>query len=838
LRWIGQLNPIDILSIEGACLRQLTGGRIRDLKRAFALIESSGAIHLMIASTDTDYFRWIQELQNAISRHGSGNDLNDDMMHELGLNNGPSDRGVSEHSSSGRRSIIYSGDNGNPQQVTKAGRLARAVQAAKATGQVVKASTEQAVKATDQAFKATSQAVAHRRRKNRESEHESVDYEPDNGDIAETKTHESSNTGPQIGRIATDVIIRARSNRTADAERIHTTFENSRASSKDVVNSEAARIAESTDAIGGRIVADHNSKVKCEAERADSLLKLSKEVDGNNFRTTVGDPVTQPADPANRRQQLRNKISGVGQVTKSRFGIAITAAKQKGKEVTDNARNRRGAQRTEELVASNPAHSLSPRFERPSEQNEANKDIKTDLELGSFQQIGDVDNDLEGYKQASRLNDAQQTHELDAGPWTCSACTYPNHPLLFCCEMCETARDSSASYDGQRATNKAVARDKVVSVDDAAIQDIQTSGPGDPSCLYTQIDQAEFCDNYDDVKVSLNVADKGAFDQDTRSKRSGDDEQSVLFGISDIDSGSLTGNRLSMRERVSSALRRNSRSNENGQGTIAGGFSFSRNAALNQSVSGAPDPVRLCAVTLAGHMPPVTDPFFGELIKPMGTPMKRVEGVWLVRASIFSMYDEAIKLPLPISVPVEGTRSKLESNVELPDHESALENNEYPKEFQNDTRTNEANSVNLKKLVGELGDPTTQVATDRLMVTVKLQVYSEEGLKDSSNLQSAAVVLKTLSDVLALHTMLSESMSVEFKRGNDGRAPSNREICRSLTSCLGLTSLETVRFTGNILSGLLQFTSSSTGISESFKNNCGKSSSCVAFIVSKGAYVY
>jgi len=58
-----QYQPINVVSLRGASLIDLQGGqRKRDLKRAFALTDSAGTIHFIIAGIDRDYCDWVQQL--------------------------------------------------------------------------------------------------------------------------------------------------------------------------------------------------------------------------------------------------------------------------------------------------------------------------------------------------------------------------------------------------------------------------------------------------------------------------------------------------------------------------------------------------------------------------------------------------------------------------------------------------------------------------------------------------------------------------------------------------------------------------------------------------------
>ncbi|GKY99775.1 hypothetical protein MPSEU_000931400 [Mayamaea pseudoterrestris] len=62
----GIFTPLDVIPLEGASLRQLAGGRKRDLKRAFAVVEKDGVVHVIVTATDREFNRWVQELSKVI----------------------------------------------------------------------------------------------------------------------------------------------------------------------------------------------------------------------------------------------------------------------------------------------------------------------------------------------------------------------------------------------------------------------------------------------------------------------------------------------------------------------------------------------------------------------------------------------------------------------------------------------------------------------------------------------------------------------------------------------------------------------------------------------------
>ena len=125
-----QYEPTCVICLEGATLRQLAGGRRkRDLKRAFALIDGTGARYFLVAGSDRDYNSWVRQLQDAIrvcSPNGPAAELED--MSESHHSESFLDR--SRHSID---SALNRSGHGRPLGKS----ISRAVMAAKATGRAV-----------------------------------------------------------------------------------------------------------------------------------------------------------------------------------------------------------------------------------------------------------------------------------------------------------------------------------------------------------------------------------------------------------------------------------------------------------------------------------------------------------------------------------------------------------------------------------------------------------------------------------------------------------------------------------------------------------------------------
>lgn len=63
----GSVQPLHMIPMNGASLVELTGGnRKKDLRRAFGLLDSVGALHTLIASSDSDFFGWVHEMNRSM----------------------------------------------------------------------------------------------------------------------------------------------------------------------------------------------------------------------------------------------------------------------------------------------------------------------------------------------------------------------------------------------------------------------------------------------------------------------------------------------------------------------------------------------------------------------------------------------------------------------------------------------------------------------------------------------------------------------------------------------------------------------------------------------------
>lgn len=219
--------------MRNASLRALAGGRTRDLKRAFAIVESSGAVHLVVAATDREYATWVAGLLATVQSTADATGSISQSLLSSSREENTDDSAIAKFDQS---------DGGRARRSVGVG-LTRAVQAAKVTGRVVKA---------------TGQAVVDRSRRLRDQ----------NGESFQEGSEEGS-------------------------------------------------------------------------EDPDSAsIGSSSRLEGDSYAFKLGEVDEDDVSSHSRRLQLRNRLSGVGQVTKSRLGSALQAARQKGKDVTQSTRTR------------------------------------------------------------------------------------------------------------------------------------------------------------------------------------------------------------------------------------------------------------------------------------------------------------------------------------------------------------------------------------------------------------------------------------------------------------------------------------------------------------------
>ena len=262
----GKTQVLDIISLQGATMYQLTGGgRKRDLKRAFGIVQSNGMLHLVTIGTDREFHIWIREMS----------------------------RSISASSSNGEKNVVPS----------------------------LPSSLSDAVEGSTSNTEASMQAV----------EHDKLNSSVSISEEQTSSTHPDGAANPTPG---------------AESD-----------SSRGTGLQETLDVTDSTSVSG--------------STTSRSLT------DVNDEQSMISQPET-----TNRRLQIRNRLAGVGQATKSRFGSASQAtksrfgsamqiAREKGRAVADRTRQNRSTTSAESSVETGP-------FARPTRQNESSDQNRTE----------------------------------------------------------------------------------------------------------------------------------------------------------------------------------------------------------------------------------------------------------------------------------------------------------------------------------------------------------------------------------------------------------------------------------------------------------------------------
>jgi hypothetical protein len=477
----------------------------------------------------------------------------------------------------------------------------------------------------------------------------------------------------------------------------------------------------------------------------------------------------------NRRIQIRSKFAGVGQGTKSRFGSALQAAKQKGRAVADKGREvaERRRQRTVDDVDGPPIASTH----------------------APPQTVGD--SNIQGDADTS-----------DQSPlWACLSCTFVNPGEEASCQMCGIVRGQGESTNvALPAESRTVIPDATEALDDNNETD---------STIIKEISFGNPPENYPQ-------------NEDIR----GDGDGSIISDFADDVDPEGQGPRRGMRERMGAAVRsvRQGKDDQNGVPRNSGRFSLRRRGNstpqdnANGNIQGAPAPVKLRNVVIKGPLDSPTHPFGDIRSSPSDLPLKRLEGAWFVKVTTGNSDEvadakEAIeaKESLLSSQSSDAVVTKNQTNdASTEDHRESQERNiteqitatsaissaagtemSYP-DLPADTRTSQ-------DVDGEQsGASCASEPKKRLSFRVKVFQHSTETMRN----RPVAEVETTLYEVLHLHTELSESIArVPFgssSAGNDPGRSSTEMMNESLATALGLTALDTVRITGRLLGGLLE----------------------------------
>lgn len=491
-------------------------------------------------------------------------------------------------------------------------------------------------------------------------------------------------------------------------------------------------------------------------------------------------PVSMPSteetseqiDVPNRRLQIRSKFAGVGQGTKSRFGSALQAAKQKGRAVADKGREvaERRRQRAIDDVDEPP---IASTLEPPQRAGDSN--IQGSADTGDQSSL-----------------------------WACLSCTFVNPVEKASCQMCGIVRDQGATTKATLpAQSQAVVPDATETPDDSNETDstiIKEISFGNPREDYPQ-------------------------NEDSR----GDGDGSIVSDFADDLDPEGHGPRRGMRERMGAAVRsvRQGKDDQNGVPRNSGRFSLRRRGIstpqdnANGKAPGGPAPIKLRDVVIKGLLDSPTNPFGDISSSPSDLPLKRLEGAWFVQVTTGNS-DEAADAREAIEA--KQTMISLQSSdavVAANQTNDASPEDHRESGESNTTEQITATSTLSSAAVTEISDPDLPVDTrtsqyvdgeqsgafeqkNRLSFRIKVFQHTAETMRN----RPAAEVETTLYEILHLHTELSESIArIPFgssSADNDPGRSSTGMMSESLATALGLTALDTVRITGRLLGGLLE----------------------------------
>jgi hypothetical protein len=511
----------------------------------------------------------------------------------------------------------------------------------------------------------------------------------------------------------------------------------------------------------------------------------------------------------NRRVQIRSKFAGVGQVTKSRFGSALQAAKQKGRAVAEKGREvaeRRRQRGIDDEDGTPRASTLEPPPTVSDNKSEGQTSTGDQYapwaclsctclnppENASCRVCGTV-HDREETKLAATAAEIQTV----VPDWACLSCTCLNPTENVSCQVCGTVHDrEETKFAAVTAESQTVAPDAIEALDDNHKTDSNNDG-----------------------ETSFGISTE---DDPKHEDVHGDGNESMFSDFADDLDSESQGPRRGMRERLGAAVRsvRIGKDDEEGIPRNSGRFSLRRRGTrqdnANGRVQGAPDPVKLRNIMIKGPLDSPTHPFGDISSSTSDLPLKRLEGSWFVRVATSSSHQEA-EGSEEIEENQKSTPSQLSGAV-VATNDSSTEDHRESQEIDSATSTmsrepgTETSDPELPTRAGTSqyvdgarnSAPYTPEPKNRL--AFQLQVFNHR--TETTWDRPVVKVDKTLSEVLQLHTELSESIArvpSSFSDTGKGTGRSSAEMMSaSLAAALGLTALDTVRITGRLLGGLLE----------------------------------
>jgi hypothetical protein len=426
-------------------------------------------------------------------------------------------------------------------------------------------------------------------------------------------------------------------------------------------------------------------------------------------------------------QQLRNRFASVGKATKNRFGSAISAAKQKGKEAVQLRRT--GA-------------AMNARATSDS------------LNAGTIVSSSLVQNEI----------------------WTCSTCTFCNTSKDAKCQMCESKKsedDPNVSHIG--TTMGTSSRSQFLTAGENLLDN--------PS--------AQFGGNTFDAKSDgINQNDHEPTDGVSK-----DDRSFVSDSLDDEDYDlAERQSQIGIKQRIGSVVRRARIATSEGRNI----------GRRHESLLGAPKGQKLNNVALRGQLRSPTHPF-GE----WGGEIQELQLKQFVEKLI-------IRVTIDPDAQIRGKSESFPSQVTIRNDSQSL----VDETLRHDENTKRNEKAELTRptnntLVDSISQTNSVYWDHFLDVTFKIQV-SRCNFGDVTVTTESFDLIRTLPEVAALHTYLSESIAKIPSRTVD------QELKRDSGRTLGLTTLDCIRTTGKLLGGLLDLPFHGRPIGEQLRKYYGK----------------
>jgi hypothetical protein len=451
------------------------------------------------------------------------------------------------------------------------------------------------------------------------------------------------------------------------------------------------------------------------------------------------------------RQATKSRLAGAGQVTKSKFGSALQAARQKGREVADK---RRGKPEKE-----------------PAMDNEIEQSRKSGM-------------NIKGIERPEISLDSI----LPGNYWVCALCKHENSKSSKVCEICN-ATDSHTNCQDE------ISRENTF------------DNKVNPPSRVTD-------DGSSDVKEKLGENDVVA------ENESYDPQEGTAMELDQLSSRAG-----GVRHRLGAAVRNVRRHvRDNDEGSAASRFAIRRrNGSSIDSglVPGAPQIINLRNVTTEGPLSTAAYVFGDPRLEVEGLPLKRLQGNWFVKVSSVLTGNNEItgsdQKPLPAVNNSKLHNTSLDTAIPTVNEDdgsiASYARSETQLKSESDaTKATDRDETGRSRISLDMADSssTARVAsTDRMLSRLfKIEVHHVLPAKIQHEAVSAHT--HTIADILTCHALMSEAVAklpslspLDFTVNIGGRDEA-QNMSESVAQSLGLTTLDAVRITGNMLGGLFQ----------------------------------